>query len=328
MSDTEPVHRCGRALSRPAKRLAIAGGLMLASWALGAVLSTTMASADELPSSDTSTVAEANTTSETKSTKSSTSEERTAETSATTEDSTKQEPAERRKKQSSTSGGGLLGGLLGTVVNTLTSTVNAVTSTVTGLVSAVSENVLAPITGGGGSNDGKPPAKLPIIGDLLPSPGDWSEGGQWKSGGSVTITAPAKQVEAAPAAPQPEAPQPAAPVTDTPAVVSHSAPSTHVSAQVVQQQTAVDEPTKSDKRFSAPSGGGSGGRGDLPPAPSAPAAPTTVSVGHDNAGGARQQSAIMASSANTTQLRLIGTSLDHEVDGAGREAALPTTSPD
>jgi len=330
VSDTEPVHRCGRALSRPAKRLAIAGGLVLASWALGAVLSTGVASADELPTSDTSTVAEAGTTSETKSAKSSTAEESTIETSATTEDSTKQEPAERKKMQSSTSGGGLLGGLLGAVVNTLTSTVNAVTGTVTGLVSAVNENVLAPITGGGSGNDGKPPAKLPIIGDLLPSPDDWSQGGQWESGGSVTIAVPAKQqAEAAPAAPQPEAPQPAAPVTDTPAVVSHPAPSTHVSLHVVQQQKAVDEPTKSDKRFSAPSGGGSGGgHGDLPPAPSAPAAPTTVSAGHDNSGGARQQNAIMASSANTTQLRLIGTSLDHEVDGAGREAALPTTSPD
>lgn len=332
VSDTEPVPRCGRALSRPAKRLAIAGGLVLASWALGAVLSTAVAAADELPTSDTSTVAEANTTSEAKSAKTTASEESTATADESTTES-KQEPAERRKKQSSTSGGGLLGGLLGTVVNTLTSTVNAVTGTVTGLVSAVNETVLAPITGGGSSDDGKPPAKLPIIGDLLPPPDDWSDGGKWESGGSVSISVPAKQqqvvAEAAPAAPQPEAPQPAAPVTDTPVVVSHSAPATHVSAHAVQQQKAVDEPTQSGKRFDAPAGGGSGGgRGDLPPAPSAPAAPTTVSAGHDNSGGARQQNAIMASSANTTQLRLIGTSLDHEVDGAGRDAALPTTSPD
>jgi hypothetical protein len=337
VSDTEPVHRCGRALTRPAKRLAIAGGLVLASWTLGAVLSTAAASADELPTSDTSAVAGASTASgtnpEAKSAKSTTSEENTAEASAT-EDSAKQEPAERKKKHSSNSGGGLLGGLLGTVVNTLNSTVNAVTGTVTGLVSAVNETVLAPITGGGSSDDGKPTPKLPIIGDLLPSPDDWSDGGQWESGGSVTITVPAKQQQAiaAPATPQPEAPQPAAPapVTETPAVVSHSAPSTHVSAHIVQQQTAVDEPTKSDKRFGTPFGGGGsgGGRGDLPPAPSAPAAPTTAAPGHDNSGGARQQNAIMASSANTTQLRLIGTSLDHEVDGAGREAALPTTSPD
>jgi hypothetical protein len=316
VSDTEPVHRCGRGLSRPAKRLAVAGGLVLASWALGAVLSTATASADERPTSDPATVTETSTT----------DSSADAETSPSTEKT--QEPVERKKEQSS-SDNGLLGGLLGSVVNTLGSTVNAVTGTVTGLVSAVHESVLAPITGGGSTDKGTPPSKLPIIGDLLPAP-DWSDGGQWESGGTVTITVPAKQqAEAAAAAPQPEAPQPVAPIVDTPAVLSHPAQSTHVSAHVVPRRTAVDEPAKSDKRFGAPSGGGSGGgHGDLPAAPSTPAAPTTVSAGHDSSGGARQQNAIIASSANTTQLRLIGTSLDHEVDGAGRDAALPTTSPD
>jgi hypothetical protein len=264
VSDTEPVHRCGRALSRPAKRLAIAGGLVLASWALGAVLSTTTASAHELTTPDTATVTETSTTNSSADAEKSTSTKKTPK------------PVERKKEQSS-SGAGLLGGLLSSVVNTLGSTVNAVTGTVTGLVSAVNETVLAPITGGGSTGDGTPPPKLPVIGDLLPTPG-WSGGGQWQSGGTVTITVPAKQpAVAVPAAPQPEAPQPPAPVVDTPAVVSHPVQSTHVSAHVLKRRTAVDEPARSDKHFSAPSGGGSGGgRGDLPAAPSTPAAPTTT----------------------------------------------------
>jgi hypothetical protein len=310
VSDTDPVHRCGRKLPRPAKRLAIAGGLVLASWALGAVLGTTTASAEELPPSDKGTVAET----------SAPTSPVNAKKDASAKKTKKQAPAERKETQSSSSGE-LLGGLLGSVVNTLGTTVNAVTGTVTGLVTAVHETVLQPITSGGAT--GNPPPKLPIIGDLLPTP-SWSGHGQWESGGTVTSSVPAKrQAEAVRAAPQPEAPQPAAPVADTLAVVSRPVQSTHISAHVVRQRVAVEEPAQAGKHFSAPSGGGSGdGRGDPP------AAPTTVFAGHDGSGGARQQNAVIASSANTTQLRLIGTSLDHEVDGAGRDAALPTTSPD
>jgi hypothetical protein len=55
---------------------------------------------------------------------------------------------------------------------------------------------------------------------------------------------------------------------------------------------------------------------------------TTATPGHDGSGGARQAFAVSGDCATTTQLKLIGVSRDHEVDGAGREAALPTTSPD
>lgn len=75
-------------------------------------------------------------------------------------------------------------------------------------------------------------------------------------------------------------------------------------------------------------GGGSGG-GQAPFAPTAPSAPTCAAgTGHDNGGGHRHPFAIAGSAANHTQLELIGTSRDHSADGAGRDAALPTTSPD
>jgi len=75
-----------------------------------------------------------------------------------------------------------------------------------------------------------------------------------------------------------------------------------------------------------------GGGGDAPGLPSgsgAPSAPaTSASTGHDGPGGARHPFAVHTDDVTTTQLKLIGTSRDHDVDGAGREAALPTTSPD
>jgi hypothetical protein len=96
---------------------------------------------------------------------------------------------------------------------------------------------------------------------------------------------------------------------------------------VSHSQLPLDNQGSSGK-FAGSGGGSSGGGGGLPAAPSAPVAPTSASAGHDGNGGTRHPLAVVGSSTTTTQLKLIGTSRDHTADGAGREAALPTTSPD
>ncbi|RJQ83490.1 hypothetical protein D5S19_19965 [Amycolatopsis panacis] len=76
-------------------------------------------------------------------------------------------------------------------------------------------------------------------------------------------------------------------------------------------------------------GGGNRGGGGLPAAPGAPSAPVTVAgPGLDGPGGARLPFAVAADGNTVTQLKLIGVSRDREAAGAGRDAALPNTSPD
>jgi hypothetical protein len=89
--------------------------------------------------------------------------------------------------------------------------------------------------------------------------------------------------------------------------------------------TAADD---DDTRAAGGGGGGSTG-GQPPTPPSAPGAPaSSVQHAQDQSGANRQPLAALATEHTTTQLRLIGTSRDHAVAGAGRQAALPTTSPD
>jgi hypothetical protein len=219
---------------------------------------------------------------------------------------------------------GLLGGLVGSLVTTVGYTVNTVTGTVGGLVDTVSHTVLQPVSGGPGA------LPLPIIGGLLPGLGS-SDCANWPICGTVTIAVPAKLPAKAttPTGSQPGAPQPAAPVSDASAAVNRVTTGFTVAVRrAAYQHAAVDEPAASDKHLASLAGGSSGGGRNLPVTPSSPIAPTNVTAGHDGSGGARQQNAVLGSSANTTQLRLIGTSLDREVDGAGRDEALPTTSPD
>lgn len=238
---------------------------------------------------------------------------------ATTEPatSTETQPSiEEPTKTTTTSGGGLLGGLVGGVLNVVGGTLNTVTSTVGVVTDTLSHTVLAPLTQPPASNPDAP-VLLPIDDILNPILGG-------SSSGSVTVTVPATTatpetvtVEIAPAA--------TAETTTTPQTPRFAlvrlAPKPQ--APVVKQQD-----TPRDSGVHARDGGGDSTPG-LPGGTTAPSAPaTTATSGHDGPGGARHPFAVHTDDVTTTQLKLIGASRDHDVDGAGREAALPTTSPD
>ncbi|KDN16527.1 hypothetical protein DV20_39065 [Amycolatopsis rifamycinica] len=223
--------------------------------------------------------------------------------------------------KATSSGGGLLGGLVGSVLDVVGGTLTTVTNTVGAVTDTLSHTVLAPLT--------QPPAGSPGAPVLLPLDDllDPVFGGSSNSGGvtatvvpgvtAVATEVPAVVLETVPAA----VPVTAAPQTSRVAlphfVVVRSAPSL---------PSVHEQPRDSGTHAT-------GGGGDAPPglpggttAPSAPA--PTAAPGHDGPGGARHAFAVHTDDVTTTQLKLIGTSRDHEVDGAGREAALPTTSPD
>ncbi|QRP45567.1 hypothetical protein [Amycolatopsis sp. FDAARGOS 1241] len=201
---------------------------------------------------------------------------------------------------------------------------NTLTS-VTGVVDTVGDvggEVLPPVATMPGT--GEDPPLIPI-GDVL---GPVFSGGSVSGGVSATV--PEQAV-----APVPELA--GAPVTATEAVPA-TMPKQEISGVrylsavhmiPVQRHAAAAKHDNASHVGATNGGDGAGGGGGLPSAPSAPAAPsTTVNPGHDGPGGARQPFAVAADSVTTTQLKLIGVSRDHEVAGAGREAALPTTSPD
>ncbi|WP_409183659.1 hypothetical protein F9C11_04555 [Amycolatopsis sp. VS8301801F10] len=185
---------------------------------------------------------------------------------------------------------GLLDGILGTVDTTLHTTATSVDTVLDTAPVRVVEPPVAPVAPA-------PPAS-----------------------GSVIASVPAAKL-----AKEPEAP--VAVKVSKPAPVAHAVATRVLFAQepAAKQET---QPAAPVKQRSQAGGGSSGGEG-LPAAPAAPAAPaSTVSPGHDGHGGLRQLSALSGDGDTVTQLKLIGVSRDHEVDGAGREAALPTTSPD
>jgi hypothetical protein len=220
-----------------------------------------------------------------------------------------------------------VGGVVGTVTTTVTTvggvanTVGVVLGSVGGVVGSVGHILLAPVGVGGGTTA---PAR-PLLGlnDLLPVFGSPSTGG-----GTVTVLVPVRQPAGIPFAVQPQGPQqPAAPAIVRAQGVRNAVDLGDAVSPAIHQQPA-ENPGRSDEQAGAPASGGSGERRP-PSAPSAPVAPaSSITAAHDYSGSSRQHLAILGSSANTTQLRLIGTSLDPEVDGAGRDAALPTTSPD
>ncbi|MBE1499212.1 hypothetical protein H4696_006312 [Amycolatopsis lexingtonensis] len=216
---------------------------------------------------------------------------------------------------------GLLGGLVGGVLNVVGGTLTTVTSTVGVVTDTLSHTVLAPLT--------QPPANHPDAPVLLPLDdvlGPILNGGS--NSGGVTATVPAgttvvatvtSEVPAATvveAAPAEAAPQSAGRGAAHFVVVRHELP----------QQVKQEQPR--DSGVHARDGGGDTTPG-LPGGTTAPSAPApTATPGHDGPGGARHAFAVHTDDVTTTQLKLIGTSRDHDVDGAGREAALPTTSPD
>ncbi|WP_242547717.1 hypothetical protein [Amycolatopsis sp. MtRt-6] len=217
------------------------------------------------------------------------------------------------------SGGNLLGGLVGSVLDVVGSTLTTVTDTVGVVTDTLSHTVLAPLT--------QPPAGHPEAPVLLPLDDILNPvlGGSSNSGG-VTVTVPVVTTLVAPVPATADGTVPA--IATTTAAPQHTTRAAVVHL-VVRQARALpavqDQPRDSGTHAT---GGGDSTPG-LPGGTTAPSAPApTAAPGHDGSGGARHAFAVHTDDVTTTQLKLIGTSRDHDVDGAGREAALPTTSPD
>lgn len=251
----------------------------------------------------------------------------------------------KQRDGSESDGGGLIGGLVGGLLSTVTNTVSTVTDTVGGLIGSVGNAVIAPIT--------CPTTQPPSPDNGSPGNGDsgilptlpWLDGGSSGSGGTVTIAVPGARPGHSPfpdvpgGMPEP-APVPAAPPQAPPAIGGIAAGSAPTRAATSESfRPGADYGALSTGRTVTLAGkvivkadqeqGGSSGGGQAPFAPSAPSAPTCAAgTGHDNGGGHRHPFAIAGSAADHTQLELIGTSRDHSADGAGRDAALPTASPD
>ncbi|MFD9893951.1 hypothetical protein ACFWY9_31780 [Amycolatopsis sp. NPDC059027] len=228
-------------------------------------------------------------------------------------------------------GPGLLGGLVGGLVGLVGDTLGGVVDTITGAVGTVLPPLASPPTAP--SCEPGPIVRAPLDDILDPV----FSGGGTSGSGTVTATRPAIQItvpgEARPIVALPAA-LPAAPAT--PAAGSSQYPATSDPAPRASgwhqetpaaTATAPDRPRDSGTHARTDGGGGGGG---LPGAPNAPvvAPSTSISTSHDSAGGTRQPLAVHTDEATVTQLRLIGVSRDHAADGAGREAALPATSPD
>ncbi len=190
---------------------------------------------------------------------------------------------------------GLLDGILGTVNDTVDTALHTTVTSVDTVIDTAPVRVVEP-----------------PVAPVEPAP---------VASGSISVSVPAGKL-----AKEPEAPVVVQVSKQAPVV--HSAPARVLAAQPAAKQET--QPAPPVKERSQAGGGSSGGGGEgLPSAPAAPAAPaSTVSPGHDGHGGLRQLFALAGDGDTVTQLKLIGVSRDHEVDGAGRDAALPTTSPD
>lgn len=222
--------------------------------------------------------------------------------------------------KATSSGGGLVGGLVGGVLNVVGGTLTTVTDTLGTVTDTLSHTVLAPLT--------QPPAGHPDAPVLLPLDDLLNPvlGGSSNAGGGTAVVpgvtaavtqAPAAVVETVPAAAATTADQ----QQPSRASVVHLVVVRHAGSLPAVHEQPRDSGTHV-------TGGGDSTPG-LPGGTTAPSAPApTAAPGHDGSGGARHAFAVHTDDVTTTQLKLIGTSRDHEVDGAGREAALPTTSPD
>ncbi|AXB46604.1 hypothetical protein A4R43_32620 [Amycolatopsis albispora] len=244
-----------------------------------------------------------------------------AGTLMTTSAATEAEPEPEPVKKSS--GGGLLGGL----VNTVGGVLNAVTSTVGSVGDAVLKPIVAPIVAPIQHCPG--PDVVVTLPDLDSGFDAWPAPATADSRGSTSTVAVVEPVSTNDAEsttqvpvdkPEPARVTPAQPVTVTAPVKQH------------QPVPAAPAPKPDENTTKVRAGGGGGGGA---PGGGAPAAPPCAPAGHsasahpgqDNNGG-RGHFGVLPSADSTTQLRLIGTSRDHAADGAGRDAALPTTSPD
>ncbi|WP_329052791.1 hypothetical protein OG738_08990 [Amycolatopsis sp. NBC_01488] len=230
--------------------------------------------------------------------------------------------------QATSSDSGLLGGLVGGVLNVVGGTLNTVTTTVSGTLNTVgavtdtlSHTVLAPLTQPPAGNPDAP-VLLPLDDILAPVLGSSNSGG-------VTVTVPGVVGDTlTPVTTTAVAPETAP--AETPATTTSTTASRVATVHLVEVQNTLraQQEQPRDSGVHARNGGGDSTPG-LPGGSSAPSAPApTAAPGHDGPGGVRHPFAVHTDDVTTTQLKLIGASRDHEVDGAGREAALPTTSPD
>ncbi|SFO01928.1 hypothetical protein SAMN05421854_101327 [Amycolatopsis rubida] len=188
---------------------------------------------------------------------------------------------------------GLLDSILGTVDHTVDTTLHTTVTSVDTVIDTAPVRVVEP-----------------PVATVEPAP---------SASGSVSVSVPAAKL-----AKEPEAPV-AVKVSKQAPVVHAASAHVRTAQPAAKQENQPAPPVKEHSQAGGSSGGGEG----LPSAPAAPAAPaSTVSPGHDGHGGLRQLFALSGDGDTVTQLKLIGVSRDHEVDGAGRDAALPTTSPD
>ncbi|NIJ14695.1 hypothetical protein FHU38_005096 [Saccharomonospora amisosensis] len=139
-----------------------------------------------------------------------------------------------------------------------------------------------------------------------------------------TGTGPDVAVPAAPGllAPPPAAPPEAAPDPgDTPL----SYPLTETMQATVAPAPPAAEPVTETSADNRPPGGG----GPPPVAPvSISTVPSQLASSSDGGNGPRAEHGMLSWAPTLTQLRLLGVSRDGDAGSTGREAALPTTSPD
>lgn len=217
-------------------------------------------------------------------------------------------------------GGGLVGGLVGGVLDVVGGTVSTVTGTLGTVTDTLTHTVLAPLTQPAAGNPDAP-VLLPlddVLGSVL--------GGSSNAGGA-TATVPVVTSAGTQAAATLSEPVAADGTTTTADQQTTRVAGAHLVVRHTPALPAVQDQPR-DSGTHATSGGGDSTPG-LPGGTTYPSAPAlTATPGHDGSGGARHAFAVHTDDVTTTQLKLIGTSRDHEVDGAGRDAALPTTSPD
>ncbi|PXY35059.1 hypothetical protein BAY59_06210 [Prauserella coralliicola] len=231
-----------------------------------------------------------------------------------------------------------VGGLLGTVNKTVNNLVGTVTTTVHNTVGTVPQTVQTTVNGVTGALNGTiegiapivdVPGTLPELGITLPEVDltlpSVPEAG---SGDGAVIAVPADPVPAT----VPDRPTAVrAPAQDRPATAAPQA--TAQSDATLLATTPVPSSAESNATDAPEAGGGGapGGGGPLNPLPAGPVSFATgscsIAAPQDNAAG-RSVHGILSWAPTLTQLRLIGASRDHDADGAGREAALPTTTPD
>ncbi|WP_155984774.1 hypothetical protein [Saccharomonospora piscinae] len=226
--------------------------------------------------------------------------------------------------------------LLGATTGTLLGTTSKLTATATELTGMLGEALPAVTDTVGGAVEEvvDVPAELPGSGltDTLPGielprlpigSGD-------PAPGPPGATAPTE-----PAEPRAEPAVPAVPLTDAeqPTVTSPSAPDRTGERDTTTSPWTSPVPTDDahDTRHSEAEGPERplGPLVPSPPAPASVAGPSTTVAHHqDGTHAARGEVGVLGDLPTVTQLRLLGVSRDQDVVGAGRAAALPTTSPD